>query len=98
MGLQQTIKLDTQSAVPLWPYRVVEVIEEVMQEGENAGKEGWENDFPSFHIHRAQAHLENYFTHAGDDEDHLAHAFCRLMMAIAVERGYVGDEKEDGDA
>lgn len=75
---------------PLWPYKAVQVIEDVMQEGERKGYTGWEKESSSHHIHKAEEHLRNYFTKGGDDEDHLAHAFCRIMMAVAIERGMAG--------
>ena len=74
----------------LWPVDVMQEIQMVMEEGERAGKRGWEKEYVSNHIHKAEAHLLAYFTAGADsDEDHLAHAFTRLMMAMAIERGYV---------
>uniref|UniRef100_A0A6M3JT89 dATP/dGTP diphosphohydrolase N-terminal domain-containing protein n=1 Tax=viral metagenome TaxID=1070528 RepID=A0A6M3JT89_9ZZZZ len=94
MGMQKTIKIEVGSTTPLWPYAVVQVIEAVMQEGEAEGKSGWEEQYSSSHIHRAQDHLDSYFRNGAAEEDHLAHAFCRLMMANAIERGYVGKGDE----
>ncbi|MEA3349624.1 MAG: hypothetical protein U9Q82_03275 [Chloroflexota bacterium] len=84
--MQKTIKIDVNSTTKLWPYEVVQVIEDVMQEGEvkHPDGDGWEVG-SQYHISRAVKHLTI-------DKD-IAHAFTRLMMAVAIERGYV----EEGD-
>jgi len=94
MGMQKTIKIEVGSTTPLWPYQVVQVIEDVMQEGERVGKSGWENIPVDEHLDRAALHVQNAFECVNDGEDHLAHASTRLMMAIAIERVYArkGDE------
>ncbi len=89
MGMQKTIKIDVNSSTPLWPYQVVQVIEDVMQEGERKGKSGWEEQ--KDHVNRAYNHLVAYLDNDKSD-NHLAHAFTRLMMAIAIERGYAQKE------
>ena len=73
----------------LWPVAVVDEIQNVMMEGERAGKnnKGW-SESVEHHVDRAIVHLAR-LGH-DDEEDHLAHAFARLMMACAIERGYVG--------
>ena len=91
--MQKTIKIDVASSTPLWPYEVVQVIEDVMQEGKRKGKNGWERQPTHFHIGSAEQHLMA-IVHGDVSEDHLTHAFCRLMMAIAIERGYVGKGDE----
>lgn len=92
MGLQKTIQMDVTMSEELWPYKVVNEIQKVMEKGEAKGKSGWENVPVVEHVHRAYDHLTGYFC---DDrtEDHLTRAFCRLMMAVAIERGYVKPEE-----
>jgi len=93
MPMQKQIDLDVTITKPLWPYKVINEIQKVMEQGDRDGKNGWEEHFISYHIHCAEDHLAAYFTKPCDDEDHLAHAFTRLMMAIAIERGYVKENK-----
>jgi len=99
MALQKVIMMTINMMGPdLWPHTVVDEIQKVMEEGEAKGKSGWERLPADEHVCRAIEHLKYYeppdYPHAFErDEDHLAHAFCRLMMAVAIERGYVkGDE------
>ena len=89
--MQKTIKLNVGTSEDLWPYQVVDEIQKVMEEGlkKYPNGEGWE-EAVEFHISRAVMHL----TRATDTDD-LAHAFTRLMMAVAIECGYT---KEDTDA
>jgi len=106
--LQKIIKLNVKTSEELWPYQVVDEIQKVMEEGQRDGKKGWETcsggNTPAkdrnlvilFHVVRALNHLKSYcFNKADASEDNLTHAFTRLMMAVAIERGYV---KEDKDA
>jgi len=101
MGMQKTINIDVSSFTPLWPYKVVQVIEQVMQEGEaKHPDEQWLNEDIIHHIHCANNHLSAWKqirvgTAPDDGEDHLAHAFTRLMMAVAIKNVYM---KEDADA
>jgi len=97
--MQKTIKLNVKVSEELWPYQVVDEIQKVMEEGlkKHPKGEGWQLSMNN-QIHRATNHLHDYFAHKGDAEDHLAHAFTRLMMAVAIERGYakpVVKDKED---
>ena len=91
--MQKTIKVNVTTSEDLWPYQVVDEIQKVMEEGEAIGKSGWKNESDYFHAERAFRHL-NAWLIGSDAEDHLAHAFTRLMMAVAIERGYV--RKEEG--
>jgi len=81
--MQKTIKLNVGTSEDLWPYQVVDVIEQVMEEGlvKHPEGDGWEQT-ADFHIKRAVKHLAKK-----TDED-LAHAFTRLMMAMAIKGGY----------
>lgn len=58
----------------------------VLQEGREKGRtqEGWKSIPTADHLNHALMHI---FAHqAGDrQEDHLQHAFCRMMMAWSVE-------------
>lgn len=97
--MQKTVTLNVTTFVDLWPYSVMDEIQKVMEQGEKDGKEDWEEQRAIFHIFRAREHLNKWLTSAEgtEPEDHLAHAFTRLMMAMAIERGYL-DKKEDEDA
>ncbi len=85
-----------------WPSHVICEIQKVMDEGEAAGKHGWELRPVEYHVDRALVHLAQYGHDRGEDhkedrgEDHLAHAFTRLMMACAIERGYVNKDMIGG--
>lgn len=98
MPMKKTIQLTVTMTQPLWPYQVVDEIQKVMEKGERDGKRGWTKQSVGEHIRRALVHLheyqvvqDNHLQYKGY-EDHLAHAFTRLMMAIAVERGYAKPE------
>jgi len=91
MAMERTVVIPVSSGVELWPMQVIREIQTVMEAGERAGKSGWEQLSPETHARAAYNHLKQYF--ANDfvlpSEDHLAHAFTRLMMALAIQRGYV---------
>jgi len=94
MGMQKTIKLNMHTTEDLWPYQVVDEIQKVMEEGvkKYPKDEGWAVSVYE-HLERAHDHLalarESRECRVFESEDHLAHAFTRLMMAIAIERGYI---------
>jgi len=94
--MQKTIKLNVGTSEDLWPYQVVDVIQQVMEEGlkKYPKGEGW-GKYVHEHIQRAYNHLETIVGgYEPGNEDHLAHAFTRLMMAVAIERGYtLGDDE-----
>lgn len=98
-GMQKTIKLNVNVADELWPYQVVDEIQKVMEEGleKHSGK-WWLRQSVKEHVECAFLHVQHVLNEEavlenGKREDHLAHAFCRLMMAMAIERGYTkGDE------
>jgi len=92
MGMQKTIKLNVNTTEDLWPYQVVDEIQKVMEQGERDGKRDWDKKPMDYHVDRALAHINGYTT-GKTNEDHLAHAFTRLMMAMAIERGYTDKEK-----
>lgn len=86
--MQKTVKINVTTSSDLWPYQVIDEIQKVMEHGERDGKSGWAAVDVRQHVLHAQAHIIDHI--AGDtSEDHLAHAFTRLMMALAVERGYM---------
>jgi len=90
MGLmKQLIELEVHTMTSLWPHKVVNVLQQVMEEGERMHPDGdsW-GLTPTQHILHAKAHLDAY-TRGDKSEDHLAHAFTRLMMAVAIEKGFV---------
>lgn len=59
----------------------------VLHRGEvEYGKDNWRKIDTESHLNHALSHIYAYL--AGDTQDnHLSHAFCRLMMSIGVERG-----------
>ena len=59
----------------------------VLYEGsQKHGEENWRNISIREHLNHLLAHVFAYM--AGDEsDDHLEHAFCRAMMAVALERG-----------
>ena len=96
MGMQRTITVNITTMQNLWPTKVVNVLQEVMEEGMAKGKTGWEKCYVDDHLRAAYKHLETLVEgYEPGNEDHLAHAFTRLMMAVAIECGYV---KEGADA
>lgn len=98
MAMQKTIKIDVTTAKTLWPYETVNVIQQVMEQGEADGKRGWEEKNAETHIDHAVDHLMVVLggDEDGDGEDHLAHAFTRIMMAIAVRDGYAKGGGDNG--
>ena len=92
--MQKAIKLTVNTTKDLWPCEVVDVIQQVMEQGEADGKSGWEAMSKYFHADHAFCHL-NAWLKGSDCEDHLAHAFTRLMMAVAIGRGYVKGGKDE---
>ena len=57
----------------------------VLHTGEREyGKDNWRKIDTDSHLNHATSHIYAYL--AGDkQDDHLSHAFCRLMMALGVE-------------
>jgi len=94
--MQKTIMLNVGTTEDLWPYRVVDEIQKVMEAGKiKYPDDRWKGQSVEEHIKHALNHLKARKLTGIASEDHLAHAFTRLMMAVAIERGYV---KEDIDA
>lgn len=60
---------------------------EVLHQGEQKyGRDNWRKISPEEHINHAITHLYAYL--AGDNQDdHIEHAFTRVMMAIGVVNG-----------
>ena len=101
MGMQITIKMNVGTSEVLWPAQVVDEIQKVMEAGEtNHDHDSWKGVPVEEHLRRAYEHLMaaqgGYSPIAGKDDDHLTHAFTRLMMAVAIERGYVKEDDPDG--
>ena len=100
MGMQIEIKMNVGTFEALWPAQVVDEIQKVMEAGEaDHPHDSWKDVPAAEHIRRAYEHLiaaqGGYSPLAGKDDDHLANAFTRLMMAIAIKRGYVKGEEDD---
>ncbi len=92
--MSKTITLNIKVTEILWPYEVINVLQETMEAGLKSHPDGdsWDEG-PDVMIQRAQDHIEEYWN---DDqsEDHIAHAFTDLMMAVAMVRGL--SKPEDG--
>jgi len=89
MGMYKTIQLDITTTEDLWPHKVVNVIQQVMEEGlaKHPNGDGWDKDV-DFHVNAAINHLTN------PTDRNIHHAFARLMMAIAIGDGYAEKEEE----
>ncbi len=102
--MQKTIKLNMKTAGDLWPYQVIDEIQKVMEAdfamaGYPNVDDGWDESVRN-HLEAAFLHIQHLLNGEavlkgdGTREDHLAHAFTRLMMAVAIERGYtLGDDE-----
>ncbi len=95
--MQKTIKINVRTSQYLWPFEVMIEIQKVMEEGlaKHPKGEGWDESVGK-HIAHAALHLQaiTLGVKSNDTDDHLAHAFTRLMMAVAIERGYADIENE----
>jgi len=70
----------------LVPWRTIQVLQDVMEEGHDKGFTGWRDKGILYHLDRIQRHIDLYMD--GDtSEDHLGHIFTRAIMAKAIERG-----------
>ncbi len=91
----KTINVEVTVPQTLWPYKTVDAIQMTMEEGEATHiTNAWRELSVAEHIEHAIEHLKYHELpdppHEFErDEDHLAHAFTRLMMAVAIERGYM---------
>jgi len=99
--MQKTIKLNVGTSEVLWPYQVVDVIQQVMEVGEATHPHGsWEKVSVRDHLVHAEEHILKARNARAtnkrkpETEDHLANAFARIMMALAIERGYGQTEFE----
>ena len=87
MGMQKTIKINVNTNTVLWPYQVVDEIQKVMEEGEaKHPNNGWVHMTSTFHVLAGIGHAVSFLR--GKGVGHLDKAFTRLMMVVAIERGY----------
>ena len=100
--MQKTAKIDVTVSQELWPYKVMNEIQKVMEAGEATHPSTeWVEEPVEEHVCAAVGHLADYLRDKGKGdanlgEDYLAEAFTRLMMAVAIERGYVDKKEEEG--
>ncbi len=95
MGMVKTIRIDVTTSEDLWPYEVVGVIQRVMEEGAiRYPDKRWLKQSATFHVNRAIKHLTSIRPGKHADE-HLTHAFTRLMMAVAIKGGYMDVEEDE---
>lgn len=68
------------------PQAIFALAEVLYQGAERHGEDNWRKIPINDHLNHALAHIYAYM--AGDEQDdHLGHAFCRMMFAVALERG-----------
>jgi hypothetical protein len=69
------------------PTDMVQALEDVFIEGYRHGyTDEWKRETFEHHIQRALNHLDKYRLGLSTEEDDLAHAFCRIGMAL-MQRG-----------
>jgi len=87
MGMQKTINIDVTTTEELRPYKVINEIQKVMEEGEaKHPNNGWVHMTSTFHVLAGIGHAVSFLR--GKGVGHLDKAFTRLMMVVAIERGY----------
>jgi hypothetical protein len=69
----------------LLPQSAIDECEAIMQKYAHKG-DLWRTKDAHYHTMHAVAHLNNVFFRTKTDEDDLAHAAVRLLMALAVRR------------
>jgi len=73
---------------PNFPHEAITAIDEVLQIGSQKHPPGsWRKESVDHHAAKAMGHLKDfvYGIHTNSDgEDTLAHALCRLAMAVSV--------------
>lgn len=95
MGMVKTIRIDVTTSEDLWPYQVVGVIQKVMEENESKYPDRpWKEQSTDEHLKHAKEHIRDFQKGGLHKDEHLAHAFTRLMMAVAI-RGKYADVEED---
>lgn len=73
-----------------FPWEAIAVIAKVLEENsEKYGPADWRKIYIHEHLEHANAHLDEVTTIGNNyakwhTEDHLAHALCRLAMAVAL--------------
>ena len=64
--------------------KALEIVAQVMRVGAATHSDGeWARRSVNFHLARAEQHLRQ-LRGGNQQEDHLAHACCRLLMALAL--------------
>ena len=87
-----------QSALPyrfdlIDPHALFALAKVLHMGAEKYGEDNWRNITVREHLNHLLAHVYAYL--AGDtQEEHLEHAFCRAMMALALARGENGHAKD----
>jgi len=84
------IKIECKEEI-LFPVEIVQILQNVMEAGRKKHPDDkWKHQSKKFHIGRAEIHFLTEFFDLSDnkDEDHLAHAFTRLGLALAVREGW----------
>lgn len=65
--------------------RLARIVYEGATSHDDPDGENWRRIPCDIHVNHALYHLNAYLRGDGSGEDHLGHAFCRLMMACEVE-------------
>jgi hypothetical protein len=88
-GERESLELNERFINP----RAIHILQSVLDLGRNRGKSGWQDEPVELHVQHALEHIAKWQSgerekwEAGESkerENHLAHAFCRLMMANLV--------------
>ncbi len=92
-GRQSKMEYDFTQLDPLAMFQLAGILK---RGSEKYGRDNWKRITTEEHLNHALQHIFAYL--AGDrQDDHLGHAFCRLMMAIVVDRdGLAVDDAGSG--
>lgn len=96
MSMTKTIRIDMTTSEDLWPYPVVNVIQRVMEENASQYSEApWKEQSVDEHLKHATEHICDFLKGGFHRDVHLAHAFTRLMMVVAIKGGYMDVEEDE---
>lgn len=92
-GKQSKMEYDFTQLDPLAMFQLAGILK---RGADKYGRDNWKRITTEEHLNHALQHIFAYL--AGDrQDDHLGHAFCRLMMAIVVDRdGLAVDDAGSG--
>jgi len=92
-GKQSKVEYDFTQLDPLAMFQLAGILK---RGADKYGRDNWKRITTEEHLNHALQHIFAYLAHDKQD-DHLGHAFCRLMMAIVVDRdGLAVDDAGSG--